>query len=228
VIPIYRKTAGFVEPPEPVYFLLSRDGLLLVQRNGLFRAAVKAEGVPELEGQKPYVELAFPKLPRELMESIYGFFQAVYDRWRAEGIVLLYYSPQQRVFRAAVPPQTIYCYQIGQRWYAEGRVKYGYHARPEGFVKLGDAHSHAYLPAFTSCVDDMDDREDGLRIVMGDLHRRVPSVSTSFVAGGHRFRLAAPTVIDDFAVPTAPPAEWLAQVTCEYERPAARREGVAG
>lgn len=228
MIPIYRKTADFEEPPEAMYHLLTRDGLFRVLRTGLFTAVLKADGVPDLESQHSSLQLGFPRLPRKLIESVYGFFQTVFDRWEAEAIVLLYFSPAQRLFRVAVPSQTIYRYQIGSSWRTEGRVSYGYHARPEGFVKLGDAHSHADLPAFNSCVDDRDDREDGLRIVIGDLHRRFPSVSASFVAAGYRFRLTREEVIEDFLSPASPPEEWLAQVACESARPAERREGAAG
>jgi hypothetical protein len=224
MIPLYRKTADFTEPPEAIYHLLTRDGLFRVMRSPLFTAVMKTEGVPDLEPQKSSLQLAVPKVPRQLMERIYGFFRTVYERWDAEAVVLLYYSHEQRVFRTAVPKQTIYRYRIGERWRTEGRVSYGYHKRPEGFVKLGDAHSHCDLPAFYSCVDDMDDREDGLRIVLGDLHRPLPSVSASFVASGHRFRLPSDDVLEDFIEPVEPPEDWMRQIACEYERPAPRVE----
>ncbi|MDR3703759.1 MAG: hypothetical protein P4L56_29185 [Candidatus Sulfopaludibacter sp.] len=122
MIPLYCKTADFEEPPEAMYHLLTRDGLFRVLRTGLFTAVLSVEGVPDLESQKSGLQLGFPRVPRKLMESVYGFFQAVFDRWEAEAIVLLYYSPEQRIFRVAVPKQTIYRYQNGSRWHTEGRV----------------------------------------------------------------------------------------------------------
>jgi hypothetical protein len=227
MIPVYLKDPDFREPEESMYHLVTADGLFLVQKTALFSVARPTEGVPGLAGHEERLDLFFPRLSRNLVSTLYGFFLAVYRRWQSEAIALLYYSPGERAFRVGVPPQTIYRYRVRDGWATEGRVEYGYHARPEGFLKLGDIHSHADLPAFHSCTDDRDDREDGLHIVFGSLHREIPSVAASFVAGGRRYRLDADRVMEHFTSPGTAPAAWLERIACEYERPRAQSREAA-
>jgi hypothetical protein len=99
----------------------------------------------------------------------------------------------------------------------EGRVLYGYHPRADGFLKVGDVHSHAGMPAFHSATDDHDDLETGLHLTLGRLDRTRPEVSASFVAHGVRFLLRPEDVVEDFAVPLTPPRKWLERVACRVE-----------
>ena len=217
MIPFHLKTADFVEPADPLYYLLAANGIFLVKNNGLFRSVTAAPEIAGLHSQDQTAVLNLPKLPRELMEKVYGFFDYVFRQWGGEAVAFLYYSPERREFRVGIPPQKIYRYRWLREWRTEGRVEYGYVPRPESFVKLGDIHSHPDCAAFFSRTDDFDDEEDGLRIVMGDLKRCPPDVRVSFITGGTRFRLQPERVLEDFGYPAPPPAEWTQQVTCLYE-----------
>jgi len=215
VIPLYADTPGLAEPPESLYYLVAANGTFLVNRSPLFTAVTAARSLPGLLCREPSIQLAFPRLPRQLMERIYGFFKSVYREWEGEAIVFLFYAPADRTFHVGVPPQTLYRHRAGDRWRTEGRVSYGYLARGQGLVKLGDAHSHGSATAFFSCRDDADDTtHDGLRIVLGQMDRRHPDVSVSFVTQGTRFLLRAADVIEDFSAALTPPRAWLRQVTC--------------
>lgn len=217
MIPTFFKTAEFVEPPAPVYYLLAANGLFVVRNAGLFTSISRASGVVGLEAQQPALALRFGKIPRPVMESIYGFFHWAWRRWQSEAILFLYYSPESRTFLLDVPPQTIYLYRRMGRWRAEGRVTYGTLPRPADYVKLGDVHSHADLPAFFSAQDDRDDCEEGLKIVMGRMDRERPETEVSFVAAQHRFALRPEDTLEDFVVPMPPPRQWMERFHCEYE-----------
>jgi hypothetical protein len=216
MIPRHYKAPGFQDPGQPLYCLVAANGCFLVRRNELFTSVTEAP-VPGLEEQSPSLKLHFGKVPRAVLESIYGFFDWAWREWDAEAIVCLYYDPLERRFVVEVPPQKLFRYRGWGRWHTERRLEYSAAPRPAGYLKLGDAHSHADMPAFFSAADDRDDREDGLRIVMGDLDRASPSVRVSFVAGGTRFHLRPEDALEEFAQPTPPAADWLRQVTCEYE-----------
>jgi hypothetical protein len=154
-----------------------------------------------------------------LLEQIYGFFQLVFNRWDGEAVVFLYYSPARCEFLADAPPQQLTRYRTHRGWSTAGHVEYRSISRPDGFLKLGDAHSHGDSAAFFSSVDDRDDCEDGLRIVMGHLDRSRPDVRVSFIANGTRFRLEAEDVLDAFNEPLEPPERWTRRVSCRYVRP---------
>jgi len=217
MIPLYLKTADFQEPRDLLYYLLASNGIFLVKNNALFRSVSAAPGIAGLASQEPETTLNFPKLPRELMEQVYGFFEFVFRKWEGEAVALLYYSLESGEFRVGIPPQKIFRYRGLRHWHTEGRVEYGYLPRPESFLKMGDIHSHPDTSAFFSRTDDYDDAEDGLHIVMGNLHRPPPDLRVSFVAGGTRFRLVTENVVESFGKPIPPPAEWVSQVVCECE-----------
>lgn len=218
MIPVCFKTTDFTEPAASLYYLVTADGNFLVRKTGLFASVTEARVIPGLLEQRESLTLNLPRVPRSIMERMYDFFDAVHTRWGGEAIVFLYYSPEKRSFRLAVPPQTLFRYQtISGFWRTEMRVVYGWLPRPEGFIKLGDAHSHGDLPAFFSCTDDKDDRDDGLRITLGRLDRSRPDVEVSFVVNGTRFILNPEDALEDFFDPVPPPPEWLERVTCQME-----------
>ena len=215
MIPLYADTPGGIEPPESLYYVVSANGTFLVNRTELFTAVTATRSLPGLQRREPSLELSCPRLPRQLMERVYGFFKTVYLLWEGEAIVFLFYAPAERTFHVGVPPQTLFRYRAGDRWRTEGRVSYGYLPRGPGQIKLGDIHSHASAPGFFSCRDDADDTtHDGLRIVLGQMHRRQPDVSVSFVTQGTRFVLGAGDVMEDFRAALTPPHAWLRQVSC--------------
>lgn len=214
VIPVHLKRSESPKPKDAIYYLVARNGLFLVRNNTLFSSVTREEAIPILAPQSPSLSLKFPRVPRDIMERIYGFFQAVYQRSGGEAVALIFYSPQRKAFAVAVPPQVISCRKRARGWQAEQRVAYGYRSRPKGYLKLGDAHSHADLPAFSSCADDEDEAgQDGLHIVLGRLDRSEPDVSVSFVANRTRFRIQREDALEDFSTPQPPPPAWLERVS---------------
>jgi hypothetical protein len=217
VIPLYVDTPGLAEPPEALYHVVAANGTFLVNRTALFTAVTPARTLPGLLRREPSIQLAFPRVPRLLMERIHGFFKAVYRAWEGEAIVFIFYAPAAGTFHVGVPPQVLVRRRTRGRWRTQGRVFYGYLPRGEGLVKLGDAHSHGSATAAWSCQDDADDAtQDGLKIVLGQLDRRHPDVSVSFVTQRTRFLLRSADVIEDFSAALTPPLAWLRQVTCRH------------
>jgi hypothetical protein len=216
-ISVYLKTPEAGEPADTTYYVLAANGIFLAKRTPLFASITEARTVAGLEQQAPSLVLTFPKLPRNLLERIYGFFQFVYRKLDGEAVVFIYYSPERGEFHIDAPPQTLTRYRTYHGWRTAGNVEYGTLARPTGFLKLGDAHSHADCPAFFSSTDDRDDVEDGLRVVMGRLDRSQPDVCVSFVASGTRFKLEPGSILENFNEAEPPLEEWTRRVTCRYE-----------
>jgi hypothetical protein len=209
MIPVHLKTSDLKDVGDETYYLVAANGVFLVKTAALFSAG--------LQEQAPSLALSIPKVPRGLLEPIYGFFQLVYDRFDGEAVVFLYYSPERCEFQAEAPPQRLTRIRTSRGWRTASRVEYRSIPRPDGFLKLGDAHSHGDSPAFFSSTDDRDDVEDGLRVVMGRLDRPRPDVGVSFVANGTRFRVEVEDVLEEFADHTRPPEAWTRRITCRFE-----------
>ena len=191
--------------------------VFLVDKTPLYASVTPVGDGAGLLPRRASLRLCLPRLPRLVMERIFGFFRAVYLTWEGEAVAFLYYAPARRAFRIGVPPQVVVRRAVRGGWRTEGRVLYGYHPRADGFLKVGDVHSHAGMPAFHSATDDHDDAETGLHLTLGRLDRQRPEVSASFVAHGARFLLRPEDVVEDFAVPLQPPRKWLERVTCRED-----------
>jgi hypothetical protein len=225
MIPIHvcTLTPPFSEPADPVYYALAGNGLFLVNKTALYRSITPVP-VAGLAHCAPMLELSLPRVPGRIMERLYGFALAVYERWNGgEAMAFLHYAPGSQTYRLVVPPQVLHRTRISGHWRTARRVNYEGVPRADGFVALGDAHSHGDMPAAFSCTDDADDTQDGLRIVLGRLHRRPPDVAVSFVANRVRFLLPADRVVEEFRTPLTPPQAWLRRVRLDRHD----REGVS-
>src|SRR5262245_13306952 len=108
VIPFYADTPEGFEPPEPIYYVVAANGTFLVNRTALYTAVTAVRSLPGLLRREPSLELEVPRLPRLLMERVYGFFKTVYRACEGEAIVFLFYAPAERTFHVGVPPQTLF------------------------------------------------------------------------------------------------------------------------
>lgn len=212
IIPVYLKQKGFKGAVDsPFYFLVANKGVFLVKDTDLYRACVEVKGVPDLLSQEESIQLKIPKIPKTVVETGMGFFKAIFQRHRSEGMLLLFFSPTEG-FRLEAPRQTIY-----NSWYGGSypSVEYENPPTPVGFTRLGTWHSHAAYSASHSREDHQDEvGEDGLHVVVGNLDLPIPSFSFSFMINGRRFLLKKEDVIEGYDQPIFPaPWSWLENVT---------------
>jgi hypothetical protein len=218
--PIVLKTSADASSDAEIYYVVASNGLFQVRKTECYEAVTRVTGtVPGLCPQEEYVEIDFPKLPRALVRKVLTFFRAVYERYGGEAIVILFYQPQTRTFRAVAPAQQIPGYWTWDgRWRAVLRLSYREPERPAGYLRFGTIHSHAEFPAYSSPTDCADEHYgDGLHLVFGHLNRAEPSREASFVANSARFALDADDVLPGCDVPQGTPdAGWMARV-CRIE-----------
>ena len=179
LFPVVLKSDGFTPPDAPTYFVIAGNGFFLERRTELYAASVPVDGgVPGLESHGARLELRLPRLlPRGLIEMALGYFRAVFQRWRGEAILILFYAPtdgrRPARYRFVAPPQRIHGRTEWGRFRAKMRLDYGHCERPgEAWRKLGTMHSHGNFSARQSATDEHD--EDGVLISdeFTDPHKR--------------------------------------------------------
>jgi hypothetical protein len=186
MFPVYLKDGGFEPPADPIYYLVTGDGLFQVKENPVFRSCVRVKGIRGLQGQKDEVHWKLPPVPGALMQKVVGLFREVYRRYKSEAIVLLLYDPASQQYDIVVPEQYV---TGGHLSYAPGVV-------PPGKVRVGTVHSHAEADAFHSPVDDWDEQhDDGLHVTVGNLNGTF-SLSCSLVVDGRRFPVRSRDVFE--------------------------------
>jgi hypothetical protein len=179
MFPVYLKEDGFEEPDDPIYYLVTRDGLFQVKRTPLFHAKTQVHGLSWLQSEGEDARLRLPPIPAVVLTEIVGFFREVFRVHRAEAVVLLYYSQEARRYEAKIPKQRV----------AGGHCRYEIGPTPTGLLRVGTIHSHASADAFHSELDDEDERhDDGLHVTIGNLDGEA-SVVCSLVVDGRRFHL---------------------------------------
>jgi hypothetical protein len=156
------------------------------------------------------------------MSRAVAFFATVNRLCGSEGVLILFFDPRTRSFRAEAPVQIVKAHASHSgRYLTSLAVKYGMASRPAGYLRCGSIHSHADMPAFASGTDCDDELgEDGLHVVVGDFGKSTLSVSAAFTVAGRRFSTERGDVIEDFderaALSAAPPVEWLAASTIKF------------
>ena len=195
MLPIYLKDKDFSPPPDPIHYLLTRDGLFLVKRTPFFAATVPAPGIPWLEPQSIEVRIMAPPLPAALLLQAVAFFKAVYARYRSEAVVLLAWREPPGGYELVIPPQTV----------GGGHVDYGVRQFPEGLIRLGTIHSHAGNEAFHSERDASDERfDDGFHLTIGNLDGDI-TLSCSVMVQGYRGFLPPEGFIEPYPSPGSRP-----------------------
>jgi hypothetical protein len=205
MLPIYLKDQDFTPPEDPIYYLLTRDGLFLVKRTPFFEAVVPATGIPWLASQGTEVRLDAPPLPASLLLRAVTFCRAVYARYQSEAVALLAWREATRTYELVIPHQTV----------GGGHCDYEVKEFPEGLIRLGTIHSHAGVEAFHSLRDWQDERfEDGLHLTIGNLDTDL-TLSCSVVVQGFRGHIPPERLFIPYPISwgQAPPeADWADEV----------------
>jgi hypothetical protein len=197
MFPAYVKDQAFRPPDEPVYYLLTRDGLYLVKENRFFRSVTPlssrdAAGIHEIGVRLAKVETAsllpqgeevvatFPPIPCEILEQAVALFDGIARAHGTEAVALLYYDIPTGRYRLIVPRQRV----------TDVHARYEVGPAPAGLQRVGTLHSHVGDVAFHSDTDLADEHaDDGLHIVIG-LGGERRSITCALVVDGRRCSLA--------------------------------------
>jgi hypothetical protein len=187
VFPIYVKELETDPPEDPIYYLVTGDGIFLVKNHPLFHSRTKVKEIPWLPGEQAGFSFRGPRLPSILLARVLAFFMRVWERYRAESIVILYFKPLEGAYGIVVPRQRvggIHCV------YEETAPEDSEHLR------VGTIHSHGHEDAFHSDKDNADEsHQDGLHLIFGNLDA-VPTLLCSAMVDGRRFPLSPEELIE--------------------------------
>ena len=108
--PVYLKTSDTDPwPSDKMFYLLTSNGLFLCRNHPWFRScspAPEGKGPSDLCEQKAEITLAYPVLPRALVEKAVGFFRSVYDDKHWESALILAFNRHTQEIELICPDQT--------------------------------------------------------------------------------------------------------------------------
>jgi hypothetical protein len=214
--PLYLKTEPDGDwPDDPVFYLVTANGLFLCRNHEFFQSSVPAPRWPsELAPQESSLQLRGPKIPQRTIEQVVGFFDRVADLYGSEAVVLAVWNRHKHEIEIIAPPQLA---TISRNpWDTVSPIGVEYEVPPLGSeqVVLGDIHSHVDMAAYASHVDRVDEQyRAGLHVVVGRLYREPPEFHIEAVVDGARFKFAPDTVFAGYQRRRATfPEEWLDQI----------------
>jgi len=202
ITPIYLKTQPRMAWPDDTFFyVMTGDGLFVCRNHRFFRSCVPAPRWPSaLARQETFLKVAYPKMPRAMIERIVGFFSAVAERHNSEaGVLLAWDEPAQRL-HVVVPDQVA---TVSRNWYGDVfpiGLKYEWPTElPNGWVIVGDVHSHVDHWPNPSYIDDLDEtHRAGVHVVVGRIRSEPPEFHIEAVVDGQRFTLRPDQIMDDY------------------------------
>lgn len=194
-----------VNSGKAITYVPSEDGNIYEIRNnaiGTFRA--KAERIRGLTSIKAGFTPALPLFPYDMLWEIISFFRYFAERKNiCEALVNVYWDSKNGSYVVKVPTQKVGAVRVESVLNDE-----------DGLLHVMDIHSHNYMEAKFSSVDDDDEKTTRLYTVIGRLDKLFPNISTRVSVGGKFVKVNPMDIFeypfDDF------PSEWLDNVT-EYE-----------
>jgi PRTRC genetic system protein A len=165
-------------PDDDILYIVSKEGVYLKKKLGIMESITPVKNISILKSIEMMATMHIKPIPGTLFAPVIDFFKKVYKEYYGEAIVLLFYNEEKRTYKIVPPAQKV----------SAAGVDYNRAMTLEGYIMVGDIHSHANFSAFHSGVDDKDEESfDGLHITIGNNNDDEVSISTSIVSNGQRF-----------------------------------------
>jgi len=165
-------------PDDDIFYIICKNGVYLKKSVGVVESIVPVKQISTLEDIQMMAKLHIEKIPTEIFSQAVNFFRAVYEEYRSEGALLIFYNKQRCEYKLVCPVQEV----------SYASISYKRGISIPGFDMIGTIHSHANFSAFHSSTDHSDEESfDGLHITVGYVASERISISCSLVVNGHRF-----------------------------------------
>jgi PRTRC genetic system protein A len=206
-VPVYLKSDPNEKwPKDKMFYILSREGLMLCRNHMWFESCAKAtRGPGELAEQKEFCRLNYPKIPQVLIEKAIGFFDHIYRKNGWESAVVILWNKQTEQMELICPDQKN----------SYGSVNYDLPNLPPHQLFIGDIHSHCNFSAKPSFTDEDDEKSrPGIHLIVGDLDRKEIDFYCDVVVDGGLFEVKdAWSMVEDYIQPDKNfPPNWLDHV----------------
>lgn len=210
------KDGGYTGLPDDQFVqLIAENGVFLYKDTPFYTATVELKKLtdPSIGKLSNLLRWKVPPLSLDLLCRVEDFFTQVYEKHKAEAVVLLYVSLEKKAWAAKVPEQTV---SGASAEYDMKKMPQCYNEDGAKYSLFGSIHSHGSMGAFHSGTDDKDEMGfDGLHITIGDIPKPEHSYAVRFMVHGTSFGpLKLRQVVDFPEMPEAKCEEaWLAQVS---------------
>jgi len=174
-------------PDDDIFYIVAKEGIFLKKKVGILESITPVDNISILNSISSSAKLDIPKISNEEFYKIITFFKKVYDLYKGESIIVIYYNLLDNSYFFDSPLQEV----------SPGGIKYTRNASPKNYIMIATIHSHGFMSAFHSGIDINDEKYfDGLHITIGNIPTENVSISACIVSNGSRF-IVDPTLYID-------------------------------
>jgi len=183
------------DPSADYVVVIQKDGIYEVRENMLGKFVIKISKA-DFDGLPNMVEEGFtmkiPKIPREIFSKLLGFYQKIYDIYKSEVYVSVYYDPVGEEFKFYIPKQEV----------SPALVTYTDHTEEileieKKWIHVLETHSHNTMGGSFSGTDDKDQQEcDVIHMVIGQIFNYNPSFTLRFAHGDYKVNVDINQIFD--------------------------------
>lgn len=181
LVPLSGSEQDLPEPENGPYYVATREGYFVMQRQHWGRFLTPVKEIPTLpEQQNSWLWYnAQPQLPPEIVSQAWGFFRFVYQLQKTEAMVDITWH-RKHGYRLFVPKQDVHHGGVKAERNPE-------HYQPGSRV-VGTIHSHCNFAAYHSGTDTHDaDGHDGLHMTIGHVLDDKLDIAVMLSQGGERW-----------------------------------------
>lgn len=178
MFPVHINDGRHPMPTDDIFYVVAQDGMYIYKKIGILESLVPVKNISILQPIMPMIKMHISKIQAAMIAKVLGIFRTVYEKYKAEAEVNIFYNETTKKHRFIVPEQKV----------SAARVEYERKNPFTDWVMLGTIHSHAAMNAFHSGVDTADEHSfDGLHITLGDMdYKDKFSIAASIVSNGTR------------------------------------------
>jgi hypothetical protein len=213
--PVYIKTEyDEFWSEDGVFYILGSNGLFLCRNQKFFTSCVPANNWPcALGKQESFLKISYPLLPRRLLELAVGFFDAIYNIYRAEATMLLLWDETRQKYKLLVPNQKSIVFENWKGRIFPLSVQYEIPVNLKEYI-IGDLHCHCEANAFSSMTDQNDEtHRAGLHIVVGQIDKEPPEFHIECVVDRVRFEIMPENILEGYRKRRkGVPLQWVEKV----------------
>lgn len=188
-------------PPDPFYYVATKDKFLVHKQTMFGKVLVPVSEIPHLEEHGPMLWYDIPKVPATLINQVWSFFNAVWERRKTEAMVYLTWRNGE--YRVFVPDQ----HPTGGHVTVENMDA---RKLQRGWRIAGTIHSHCNFGAFHSGTDKNDAaKHDGIHMTMGHVDDPTKfDIAIMVSINGINWDFKIPDAIEGEIGPSSHPGWW--------------------
>lgn len=171
---------GKTKIPDETCYIIAKGGIYLNKKLDLISSLTPVDKISFLDDLPSFASIDIEKIPVGIFGKIIGFFKKIYEMYKSESIVLLYYNKDKNSFKIQVPEQEV----------SGASLSYQPCQSLKDHILIGSIHSHANMSAFHSGTDVGDEEGfDGIHFTIGKLGDELFDCCASIAINGFRVKI---------------------------------------